>query len=61
MTIQKVNQQGEVSIYTETWYIAQELVPTRHNTLAIATGYGTTHYNALIACMRDIQKINSLQ
>jgi len=64
MTIQRITQ-TPTSIITETWYIAQHQVPTRYTsatnpTKATATGYGTTHYGALVACMRDINKINSL-
>jgi hypothetical protein len=52
MTIQKIHDGYGNTSPTETWYIA---------TQSEATGYGTTHYNALIACLRDITRINALQ
>ena len=64
MTISKVHS-TPTSPLTDNWYIAQQTnIITKHTpstgSRATATGYGTTHYGALVACMRDINKINSL-
>lgn len=67
MTIKKAHDKSIETLQDtilQDWYIAQEHIKTRHtatlNVLATATGYGTTHYNALISCMRNITKILSL-
>jgi hypothetical protein len=44
----------------ETWYKAMFHFKTKKGTIATASGYGTTHANAMTLCIADYKLIMSL-